>query len=488
MRHALLAVVLLQPFEEAFRDDDAAFARLHRVPESAVFQQRVVAAVDRFQLVGVVRRATGPARDQPPFGALQFELGLLGGHAIDGALAARCVVGMFRALGFGFTVFAILAALGIPVPKSIVAGFRAVDQAVLPGSEVVALPELLVVVERGCVRRHVLVREAAAHFRWAQVKDIATTHPGREERISLEEVRMALHHSNCHDNEMRTMHDLTNKVVLLTGIGAVGHGWGNGTTLAALFARQGATVFGCDINLEAAKRAAREICEDSEVCARSGGQQKGNAVEIFEQSTDVTKSDQVSAFVTACCEKYGRIDILVNNVGKSEPGGPAELSEETWDAQTNVNLKSIYLTCHIVLPIMEKQEQGGCVLNISSVAGLRYIGKDQVAYAAMKAAIIQFTKTTSVIYAQRTGGKVRLNTVIPGLINTPLVKVLADKYAGGDYEGFQKTRDAQVPVGRMGTAWDVAHAGLFLCSDEARYITGAEIVVDGGITNSTGRT
>lgn len=144
--------------------------------------------------------------------------------------------------------------------------------------------------------------------------------------------------------------------------------------------------------------------------------------------------------------------------------------------------------CHLVLPIVEKQETGGCVLNVSSIAGLRFVAKPQVAYAATKAAVIQFTKTTAVIYGQRTGGKVRLNTVVPGLMATPLVEVLANKYAGGDQVGYRKTRDAQVPTGKMGTAWDVAHAALFLCSDEAGYVTGQEIVVDGGITNSTGRT
>lgn len=185
--------------------------------------------------------------------------------------------------------------------------------------------------------------------------------------------------------------------------------------------------------------------------------------------------------------KHGRIDILVNNVGKSEPGGPAEMSEEVWDAQTDVNLKSVYLMSHLVLPIMEKQSTGGAVLNVSSVAGLRYIGKPQVAYAATKAAILQFTKTTAVIYAQRTGGKVRLNTVIPGLMNSPLVSVLADKYAGGDQEGYRKVRDKQVPTGKMGSVWDIAHAALYLCSDEASYVTGQELVVDGAITNSTGQ-
>lgn len=201
----------------------------------------------------------------------------------------------------------------------------------------------------------------------------------------------------------------------------------------------------------------------------------------------MTKKSCCDAFVQACIDAHGRIDILINNVGKSEPGGPAELSEETWDAQTDVNLKSVYLMCHIVLPIMEKQSTGGVVLNVSSVAGLRYIGKPQVAYAATKAAIIQFTKTTAVIYAQRTGGKVRLNTVVPGLINSPLVSVLADKYAGGDQGGYRRIRDKQVPTGTMGEVWDVANAALYLCSDEARYVSGQEIVVDGAVTNSTGQ-
>ncbi|KAK4556689.1 hypothetical protein LTR86_006260 [Recurvomyces mirabilis] len=290
------------------------------------------------------------------------------------------------------------------------------------------------------------------------------------------------------------IHDLTNKVVLLTGklphptcIGAIAEGWGNGTTIAALFARQGATVFGCDINLEAANKAAAEINDDDEVKNHVSRKDGREGVEVFQQSTDVTNSTHCRAFVDACIQKHSRIDMLVNNVGLSQPGGPAELSEEIWDAQTNVNLKSVYLMCHLVLPILEAQESGGCVLNVSSIAGLRYIAKPQVAYAACKAAIIQFTKTTAVIYAERTGGKVRMNTVVPGLIHTPLVSVLAEKYAKGDQEGYRRTREQQVPMGRMGTAWDVAHAGLFLCSAEAGYITGQELVVDGGITSSTGR-
>lgn len=153
----------------------------------------------------------------------------------------------------------------------------------------------------------------------------------------------------------------------------------------------------------------------------------------------------------------------------------------------DVNLKSVYLMCNLVLPIMEKQATGGCVLNVSSIAGLRYIGKPQVGYAATKAAVIHFTKTTAVIYAQRTSGKVRLNTIVPGLINSPLVSVLADKYAGGDQEGYRKVRDKQSPTGKMGSVWDVAHGALYLCSNEASYVNGQELVIDGGVVDSTGQ-
>ena len=132
-----------------------------------------------------------------------------------------------------------------------------------------------------------------------------------------------------------------------------------------------------------------------------------------------------------------------------------------------VNLRSTYLLCHEVLPVMERAG-GGAVVSVASVAGLRYIGKPQVGYAAAKAALLQFTRTTGVIYASR---GVRLNCVVPGLIHTPLVDRLADLYADGDREGYAAHRHAQVPMGRMGDAWDVAHAALFLASDEARYVT-----------------
>lgn len=147
-----------------------------------------------------------------------------------------------------------------------------------------------------------------------------------------------------------------------------------------------------------------------------------------------------------------------------------------------LNVKSVFLTCHFILPLMEKQGSGS-IVNIASIAGLRYIGKPQVAYSAAKSAVIQFTKATAVIYAKR---HVRLNAVVPGLMNTPLVEVLAEKYAGGDLAGLSARRNNAVPVGRMGNGFDVAMAVAFLASQQSRYITGQKLVVDGGITSSTG--
>jgi NAD(P)-dependent dehydrogenase (short-subunit alcohol dehydrogenase family) len=277
--------------------------------------------------------------------------------------------------------------------------------------------------------------------------------------------------SECHGT---TYNSLKDKIVLLTGIGQQGDPtmWGNGAATARIFIANGAKVFGCDLNLiSALSTQSRLINEFGDGCCSV-------------LAADVTKSADVKNLVEACMSKYCRIDILVNNVGLSQKGDPASMDEGTWDKQVDVNLKSVYLCSHLVLPIMEKQGSGS-IINISSIAGMRYIGKPQVAYSATKAAVIQFTKATAVIYAPK---GVRLNVVVPGLMYTPLVSVLADKYAGGDVEGFVKTRNEQVPTGAMGSPFDVANAVVFLASDNASYITGQKLVVDGAITCSTGRT
>ena len=260
---------------------------------------------------------------------------------------------------------------------------------------------------------------------------------------------------------------LDGKVALVTGCGTKGDGWGNGKAIAVLLARQGATVYGCDLDLEAAQATSRIIEEE------------GGTAHV--QTADVTRAAEVKTLVQACIDRYGRIDILVNNVGRSEPGDPVTMAEDVWDEQMAVNLKSAFLCCKEVLPVMQRQGSGS-VINVSSIAGLRYVGKPQVAYAAAKAALMQMTATTAVLYAPQ---GIRLNSVVPGLVFTPLVSRLADKYAEGDFEGFVAHRHQQVPMGRMGDAWDVANATLFLADDESKYITAQQLVVDGGITAAT---
>ncbi|KAE8443621.1 hypothetical protein EG329_001554 [Mollisiaceae sp. DMI_Dod_QoI] len=266
---------------------------------------------------------------------------------------------------------------------------------------------------------------------------------------------------------------LDDKVVLITGLGqtqAESELLGIGAAIAVLFARQGAKIFGGNRSLGSATVTKNKIESQGGIC------------DVME--TDVISSESVKSLVDACMKKHGRIDILVNNVGRSEPGCPATMSEEVWDSQVELNLKSVYLLCHHVLPIMEAQGSGA-VVSIASIAGMRYIGKPQVGYSATKAAIMQFVKATAVIYAEK---GVRLNTVVPGLMDTPYTKAMVGRYAkDGGSEEFMKMRHQQVPMAKMGDAWDVANAALFLCSDEAKYITGQKIVVDGGITSSTGR-
>jgi NAD(P)-dependent dehydrogenase (short-subunit alcohol dehydrogenase family) len=263
------------------------------------------------------------------------------------------------------------------------------------------------------------------------------------------------------------MLSLKGKIAVVMGCGSSGPGWGNGKATAVLLARQGAHVVGTDVNLAAAEETHRVI------------QGEGKRSQVH--AIDARNGAEVAGFLNAVRDQHGAIDILVNNVGQSEPGGPVDMSEETWTNQFQLNTTTAFLACKAAIPIMEKAG-GGAIVNIASVAGQRYVGKPQVGYAAAKAALIQFTKTSAVIHAAQ---KVRMNCVVPGLMHTPLVNRLAERYAGGDYEGFVAKRHNQVPMGHMGDAWDVAHAVLFLASDEARYITGTELVVDGGITAAT---
>ena len=260
---------------------------------------------------------------------------------------------------------------------------------------------------------------------------------------------------------------LAGKAALVVGAGSVGPGWGNGKACAVLFAREGAKVLCADINPEAAE-------ETVDIIRSEGGTAEAIAC-------DATKSADVERMVQRCVDAYGGIDVVDNNVGIVEVGGVVEASEESWDRAFAVNLKSCFLTMKFVIPVMERQGSGS-IINISSIAAIRYTGVAYASYYATKAAMSHLTRTTAAQYAPK---KIRVNAVLPGLMRTPHVEKsagLAKSYAGGDVEEMWRLRAAQVPMGYAGDAWDVANAVLFLASDESKYITGIELLVDGGIT------
>jgi NAD(P)-dependent dehydrogenase (short-subunit alcohol dehydrogenase family) len=263
------------------------------------------------------------------------------------------------------------------------------------------------------------------------------------------------------------MDRLKGKVAMVVGAGSIGPGWGNGKATAVTFAREGAQVFCVDRNAAAAEQTA-------EIIAGEGGRAKAF-------TADVSRAGEVAAMVKACLDAYGRIDVLDNNVGIAEMGSVVDVEESEWDRVFAVNLKSAYLAMKHVIPVMVGQG-GGSIINISSVASIRQVGISYVSYGASKAAMNQMTRTTAVEFAPK---HVRVNAILPGLMKTPMVEHsagLAASYAKGDVEEMWRKRDAQVPMGHMGEAWDVASAALFLASDESRYITGIELVVDGGLT------
>lgn len=260
---------------------------------------------------------------------------------------------------------------------------------------------------------------------------------------------------------------LKDKVALVFGAGSVGPGWGNGKATAVLFAREGAKVVGVDINPATAEETCGIISSEEGTCQA--------------EVADVTKSDQIRAVVERTVQRYGRIDVLHNNVGITEMGGPVELSEESWHRVLDINATSIFLTCKHVLPVMERQGKGA-IVNISSIAAIRYTGYPYVAYYAAKAAVNQFTVGLALQYAAK---GIRVNAIMPGLMNTPLIH----QQISGQYKSAEEmvaARDALVPTGKMGTGWDIAHAALFLASDEANYITGVCLSVDGGLHAKVG--
>lgn len=271
---------------------------------------------------------------------------------------------------------------------------------------------------------------------------------------------------------------LAGKIAIVMGAGSSGPGWGNGKATAHRFAGEGAVAICADYNLAAAE-------ETAHLVAKAGGRAEA-------MRCDVTRSAEIEALVADIAARHGRIDVLDNNVGIAEVGGVVDLPEAEWRRVLDVNLTSCFLAMKAVIPVMERQFEadprpprervGGSIINISSIASIRYTGVAYASYAASKAAMNHLTRVTAAQYAAK---KIRVNAILPGLMKTPMVERsagLASSYAGGDIEAMWRARDAQVPMGHMGDAFDVANAALFLASDESRYITGIELLVDGGIT------
>jgi len=256
-----------------------------------------------------------------------------------------------------------------------------------------------------------------------------------------------------------------NKVAIVTGAGCVGAGWGNGRAIAVRLAQEGAKVWAVD-------REPDRLAQTLELTGEARSS-------IRSYTCDVTRNDDVAAMVAACLQAFGTIDVLVNNVGGSAAGGPVEMSVAVWDTQVDVNLKSVFLTCKHVLPTMLAQ-RSGAIVNIASTSGLCWTGSAQVAYAATKAGVIQLSRVVAVQHAAQ---GVRVNTVVPGQLHTPMVESrLAQQRTGGDVNALLAQRQKRIPLGFMGDGRDTASAVLYLASDDARFITGTELVVDGGMT------
>ena len=258
---------------------------------------------------------------------------------------------------------------------------------------------------------------------------------------------------------------LTNKIVLVAGAGSSAPGWSIGKACSVAMALHGATVAALDFDLAAATETVREI-------EKVGGR----AIAL---KADVGDAEAMAAAVDQVIEAFGRIDVFHANAGISQTGGPEDITLAQWQRIQHVNVDSLLIASKLIIPHMRRQGSGS-IVTVASVAGTRYIGYPHLAYSVSKAALIHFTRMLAQQYA---GDGIRANVVIPGLIDTPRIqKNVAHMFDPNSIDNARQARDKQVPMGRMGTAWEVANAVVFLASDEASYVTGTELVVDGGIT------
>ena len=258
---------------------------------------------------------------------------------------------------------------------------------------------------------------------------------------------------------------LENRIAIVVGAGqSPGEGTGNGRATALTFAREGARVLCVDRNLDSA----------AETVAMIAG--AGGTAAAFR--ADVTRDEDLKAMVADAMARWGRIDILHNNVGVSIAGGDAilaDLTVENFDRVVAINLRGTVMACKHVMPVMRAQKSGA-IVNISSMAA--WVAYPYVAYKATKAAMIAFTEQLAL---QNASFGIRANVILPGLMNTPMAVDTRARTFNKSRAEVEAERDAQVPLrGKMGTGWDVANAALFLASDDAGFITGVSLPVDGG--------
>jgi NAD(P)-dependent dehydrogenase (short-subunit alcohol dehydrogenase family) len=257
--------------------------------------------------------------------------------------------------------------------------------------------------------------------------------------------------------------DLEGRVAVVLGAGSIGAGWGIGKAICLLYARAGAHVVAADRDLSAAQ-------ETRDLILREGGSAEAVCV-------DVSDDDGLAAGLAAAGAARGGIDILYFNVGIGKAGPSTETSAAEWRRISDANLTALHLAATTVLPDMRARRRG-VILATASIAGLRDVGYPHLAYGATKAALIQYLRLLAVENAPY---GIRANTIVPGLIDTPRIeKTVAGAYAGG-LDRMKALRASQCPLGRMGTAFDVAEAALFLASDRAAYVTGTELLIDGGL-------
>ena len=258
---------------------------------------------------------------------------------------------------------------------------------------------------------------------------------------------------------------LEGKTAIIMGAGqSPGQGTGNGRATALLFAREGARVLCVD--------------RDPASAAETAGMIEAESGEAADFEADVTREAQVAAAVAECTARWGRLDILHNNVGISVAGGDAEVTEITegaFDRVMAVNLRGTVMACKHAIPVMRAQSSGA-IVNISSVAALECY--PWVAYKASKMGMVAFTKQIAI---QNAEFGIRANVILPGLMDTPMAVDTRARAWNRPREEVAAERDARIPLGgKMGTAWDIAYAALYLASDEARFVTGVALPVDGG--------